>query len=500
MSIKAQLGNYNVDELQKYIAKELEENAIKTADQEKKFMEFLASFKSSRYSARNQFMLFIQSWQNEYLPIFGTWDEWKEKGTSVKQGEKGMTICRPIFSEVYYENVERDGKPVEIRYIKFMTPQAEQKRLEEAVKNGTARKENELTSFTYIDSAFSMSQTNMTEADRIEYLQRYNAANTSEENAELYEKLIEVAGALGRTVEEKDIKDESLGWVERLEGVNLRADAPQAAQEQASAKAQELLALEGKKASLSEADYVKQKADIDAKYKGLEKWIDGAKIVIKKDMPIDAKISVLAHEIGHKLLHIQNATAANRPQKEVQAQLFSHLAMLKFGIDAEKQFSLSYINNWINNAENKYPPLFDKNGRELSRGEVLQINLMTVIPAVDVLMQTVGEKLQPIDKDDLKKLQAFSVGEKLVSGKPVDKLKENKVEIEPLRIFNETDKAVLVKLEGERTVDKKAIWLPKSQISTNKEGFVYEATPSIIQSKGLTAKAALKTAATARRR
>lgn len=441
MSIKAELGNYNAEELQKFLSKELEENALKNEKSYKEFIEFLAGFRSSRYSPRNQFLLYIQSVQQGLLPVFGSFDEWKERNTSIKSGEKGLTICRPIFSDVYYTEDVKDGEKVETRHIKFLLTKEKIKELEARVKEGTARKETELTSFIYTDSVFSLSQTTMQEQDRIEYLQRYNAKNTSEENADLYSKLITVAASLGRNVEERDIKDESLGWVERV----------------------------------------------------------GDKIVIKKDMPTDSKVSVLAHEIGHTLLHIKNDTAETKGQKEVQAQLFSHIAMLKLGIDAEKQFSLQYINNWLK-SDAKAAPMFDADGNELSAGQVLQVNLNAVLPAVDLLVQTVGDKMQPIDEDSLKKLQGYTAEGKREVKPTTDRLKENKVEIEPLRVYKQTDKAVLVKIEGATAGEKRSVWLPKSQISINKEGFVFEATPKLIQEKGLTAKGTLTAKVTAGRR
>lgn len=427
-------GKYNADELQKYLTKELEENALKNAQSEKEFLTFLASFRSRQYSVRNQLMLYIQAAQNGYMPIFGTFEEWKGKGTSIQPGTHGLTICRPIFTDVYYEEVNVDGEIKKQRYVKFATTKEKLKELEEGVKAGKVEKKSELTHFIYTDSVFSMSQTTMTEEQRIEYLQRYNALNTSTENAELYEKLKAVSEVIGRPVVEKPIKGEELGWVERAEN---------------------------------------------------------GEIVIKADMPIDAKISVLAHEIGHKLLHIQNATAENRAQKEVQAQLFSHLAMLKLGIDAEKQFSLSYINSWIKASE-KNPPVFDANGRELSKGEVLQLNLAAVIPAVDALLKAVGEKTQPINEDAVQALKDYKAEQAQPEQRQPAKQKEGKVEIEPLRVVKQTDKAVMVKIPGANPEDKKTgVWLPRSCISVNKDGYVYEATPSVIKEKGLTPKAAL---------
>lgn len=434
MSIKAELGNYNAEELGKYLSKELEERALKDDKAYKEFIEFISSFRSSRYSQRNQLLLYIQAAEQGFLPVFGTFDEWKSKETSIKSGEHGLTICKPIIGDVYYVNVNEDGKDVEHRYIKWKCTKEFIDELEQRITAGdkNVKKEKEVTGFTYIDSVFSMSQTTMQEQDRIEYLQRYNATNTSDENVELYGKLVAIAAALGRNVEEIDIKDESLGWVERI----------------------------------------------------------GEKIAIKKDMPVDSKCSVLTHEIGHTILHIRNDVAEGKAQKEVQAQLFSHLAMLKLGIDAEKQFSLHYINSYLK-AGAKSAPMFDDQGNELSPGQVLQVNLAAVLPAVDLLVQTVGDKLQPVDNDSLKKLQGYSAENPREARKATEKPVEHKVEIEPLRIYKKTDKAVMVKLPGASAGDKKAVWLPKSQISINKDGFVYEATPTLIKNKGLTPKAAL---------
>jgi len=108
-------------------------------------------------------------------------------------------------------------------------------------------------------------------------------------------------------------------------------------------------------------------------------------------------------------------------------------------------------------------------------------------------MKTVGGKEQPIDKQALQALKDYNVEQKQAPQKKIEK--QNKVEIEPLRVIKETEKAVMVKLPGASPEDtKKYTWLPKSQISINKDGFVYEATPNLIKDKGLTPKAALTAA------
>ncbi len=47
--------------------------------------------------------------------------------------------------------------------------------------------------------------------------------------------------------------------------------------------------------------------------------------------------------------------------------------------------------------------------------------------------------------------------------------KTGKIEIEPLRIYKQTDKAVMVKLPGASAGDKKAVWLPKDGIMLDRE-------------------------------
>ena len=432
LSIKQRLGSYNVEELTKFLSEKLEERALKDNVAHNEFMQFLANFKSSRYSWRNQMLLYVQAQERGLMPVFATFDEWKGQGTTIAKGEKGLTICRPVFNDVYYE-IEKDENGQIGRYVKFVLKPEQVKEFEERVKKGEMRKESEITSFIYVDSAFSLSQTTMQEQDRIEYLQRYNNTSVSTQDHErIYEQLKHVAQALGRPVTEMDIKGESLGWVEIAENGG---------------------------------------------------------IAIKKDMPTDAKISTLTHEIGHKLLHIQNKTAENRPQKEIQAQLFSHLAMLKLGIDAEEQFSLSYINNWSKSAE-KYPPMFDINGRELSKGETLQVHLSLVIPAVDKLLETLEVQTQAdiVNAEVLEQLKTYTETGERIKQAPKNLNHEEKVEIEPLRVLNQTEKAVMVKLSGKNPEDaKRQVWLPKSQVTIENK-MVIEATPTIIKDKGLTIK------------
>ena len=432
LSIKQRLGSYNVEELTKFLSEKLEERALKDNVAHNEFMQFLANFKSSRYSWRNQMLLYVQAQERGLMPVFATFDEWKGQGTTIAKGEKGLTICRPVFNDVYYE-IEKDENGEIGRYVKFALKPEQVKEFEERVKKGEMRKESEITSFIYVDSAFSLSQTTMQEQDRIEYLQRYNNTSISTQDHErIYDQLKHVAQALGRPVTEMDIKGESLGWVEIAENGG---------------------------------------------------------ITIKKDMPTDAKISTLTHEIGHKLLHIQNKTAENRPQKEIQAQLFSHLAMLKLGIDAEEQFSLSYINNWSNSAE-KYPPMFDINGRELTKGETLQVHLSLVIPAVDKLLETLEVQNQAdiVNAEVLEQLKTYTETGERIKQAPKKINHEEKVEIEPLRVLKQTEKAVMVKLSGKNPEDAKTqVWLPKSQITVENK-MVTEATPTVIKDKGLTVK------------
>lgn len=430
LSIKQRLGSYNVEELTNFLSKELEERALKDDVAKNEFLQFIAKFRSSRYSPRNQMLLYVQAQEKDLMPVFATFNEWKGQGTSVAEGERGLTICKPVFHTVYIEPSKVEGEEPK-RHLKFTLKAKEIKEFEERVSKGEMSKENVITSFYYTDCVFSLSQTKMQEQERIDYLQRYNNESLpSADHEKLYQRLVFVAQELGRPVTEKEIKGESLGWVTVA---------------------------------------------------------DNGGIVIKNDMPTDAKISVLAHEIGHKLLHIQNKTADSRAQKEVQAQLFSHLAMLKLGIDAEKQYSLKYINSWLKRGESD-APMFDEKGRELTKGESLQQNLLAVLPAVDKLIETISVENEAdlVNNDSLSELKGYTEGKKPTSKKNIQS--QEKVEIEPLRVFRETEKAVMVKISGKNPEDAKTqVWLPKSQITVENK-MVTEATPTVIKDKGLTVK------------
>ena len=86
LSIKQRLGSYNVEELTKFLSEKLEERALKDNVAHNEFMQFLANFKSSRYSWRNQMLLYVQAQERGLMPVFATFDEWKGQGTTIAKG------------------------------------------------------------------------------------------------------------------------------------------------------------------------------------------------------------------------------------------------------------------------------------------------------------------------------------------------------------------------------------------------------------------------------
>jgi virulence-associated protein VapD len=65
-------------------------------------------------------------------------------------------------------------------------------------------------------------------------------------------------------------------------------------------------------------------------------------------------------------------------------------------------------------------------------------------------------------------------------------LKEEFVKINPLRVYQETDKTVLVKIDNSMHLNGKTLlWLPKDKVSIDKEGMVYAVENKLVQGNKL---------------
>lgn len=329
---KEKLGKLNAKDLSEFFVKELSNIQLQEAEERQNFYKFCAGFRYNSYSVNNTILLYGQAKERKLYPVFGTFNEWSEKHkTSIRRGEKGLTICFPHEIE-YYRYLE-NGKMKNV--LKNDLSKEEQQRYDERVKAGEVEKKKAMK-FFFGDKLFSLTQTNMSETERAAYIQRYNAYNTSDENKAVLDKLIVIAKACGINYEEKSIQDESLGWITR----------------------------------------------------------SGSTLVVKEDMPVDSKVSVLAHELGHYMLHTRDKSEVSRMNEELQAQLFSHVAMERLGIDSEKQFSLKYISGYLG-------PVAGAAGDK--QAERLYNNLKTVLPAARLLGEAVeAEALTPKNIQSIK--------------------------------------------------------------------------------------------------
>lgn len=345
-------NNYNSPKaLNELMIDTLAEVDLSSAKDRQEFLRFVAGFKSSAYSLNNSIMLYKQAQEKVLLPVFGSFNEWKEKhNVSVQRGSSAMVICMPHEYEFYsWQEKNVDGLATTKFARKSLLSKDKQQEYEKNVGAGTMTKGKRLE-FFFNPCIFSLTQTTMPEADRIVYLQRYNAYNTSTENVALYKKLSFVAKELGLAIEEKPIDNEALGWIQ----------------------------------------------------------LDTDKVTIKSDLPIDSKCAVATQEIGHYLLHRHNNTLPkehrlSKAEKEIQAELFSHLIMENVGIDSERQFSLKYISSYLKGAaEDQRAPGSDI--QDLKK-DILYRHLETVLPAVKMLGGQLNQEF--VSKQGIEKLKGF---------------------------------------------------------------------------------------------
>lgn len=295
-----ELNKISNTDINKILISQLESIDLDVAEDRQKFFKFLAGFKSSSYSFRNQMLLMFQCEARGFAQVTGTFSEWKKNKTYIKPGEKAMTICVPNIYTGYLA-VETDESGVKRKTIlpNPITPQ-EKAKYNKKVAEGEYEK-IEYTKFRYANCIFAINQTAMKEQDREKYLQRYNAYNTTKENEGVYDRLKVIVGKCGITLKEEDKNIEATGYITH----------------------------------------------------------NTNEIYISSEMPVDAKISVLTHELGHYLMkhtekkYYPEGYELNHPNRELQAQLISHVVLEGVGINSESESSLKYINHYIGeNREN----------------------------------------------------------------------------------------------------------------------------------------------------
>lgn len=344
---KENLNELNsLNKLNEFLMSEFKKIRLDTEKDRQEFLKFCAGFKSSAYSTRNTIMLVCQAKAMEVLPVFGTYNEWREKcGVAVRRGEAAMTICVPRPIDGY---IAKDSKGQDCFIRKAYLNAEQQREYEEKVKSGEA-KSHTILNFTFKPSIFSLSQTTMKEQDRVKYLQRYNEYNTEGDNNVLYSKLRAIAQGLNLEVIEQPITDERLGWIDYRDN----------------------------------------------------------KLVVKADMPINSKCSVYVHEIGHKLLHgsAHDRSQLSRADREIQAELTSRLLMEKVGLNSSLEFQNRYISDYLLSAAKR-----QRSDKESSldhiENEILYKHLNEVMPVVKTLGDILNQDV--VGRQSIEKLRSFA--------------------------------------------------------------------------------------------
>ncbi len=361
-----QIKDLTYTDISSAILEELKKVDFAKREERQEFFKYMSGFNSSSYSYRNRVLLYGQAKIKDLSNVFGTFKEWKEQEVNIKKGESSSFIMIPT-KKTYYFTTDAEGNSIPLPFTKDPKELARRKQLLAA---GEIEK-IEKNYFMPSRCMFSIDQTDMQEQDRIAYLQRYNAYNTSEENKVILENF------------ENSLK---------LLNVNL--------------------------------EYAETHAPLG--------WMTIYKndMTIKKDMPVDATLSVMAHELGHHLMHKGvNNHLYNENQKEIQAQLFSQLVMEGLGIDSENDNSMSYIGGYLDNEAYKKKNWHKENFEVELLNDTLQIVLPFALKTIELVKEPTLEKVEelrriklPVNDNSAKKTKVKQVD--------LDAMSSNKVEFE----------------------------------------------------------------------
>ena len=122
-----------------------------------------------------------------------------------------------------------------------------------------------------------------------------------------------------------------------------------------------------------------------------EGYSKGGLIEIEETLDTPARCGVIAHEIGHELMHRTNREGTTRQQRELEAESVSYAVLAHFGIHSESRFYLATYDvtaemltaslQTIGNAAKKIISLIENSGEQIEEGEGEQSPAPLAVPA-----------------------------------------------------------------------------------------------------------------------
>lgn len=324
----------------------------------KRYFEFVRcqnQFNMANYSFRNKTWLWNQATIQNFIPYFATFKEWNKNDLSVKAGEHGMAILIPFKNKTtYFVKVNEAGDNDGILPETLSEEELKNRNIKLS-EDGHLLKKIEVQEFFQKQCIFSISQTNATPDMIPDIYKTYNTEATSEENNHILEKLKKFLAKM-------DIKYD--------ENKNLNS-----------------LLLNGQNAHY---------------------W-NGEKVIqIKEELPTDAKIMVLSHEIGHELMkHLDKSDlkqfSLDHENKEIQAQLFSDMVLDYLHIDTQNLYSKDYIEGYLK-LTSQTPFWRDEESWRKLKASQLLANVEAVEPVVSIFKEAYEN-----DFEDMSKIENRSI-------------------------------------------------------------------------------------------
>lgn len=320
------------------LIKSFEDNLMNNSQKYWEFIKAQNQFNMADYSFRNRIWLWNQATVQDFVPYFATFREWNREKLSIKAGEHGMSILIPFSKKtIYWSKVNQLGEADGVLPTTLSEEELKERNMKVA-EDGNLLRKFEVQEYFQKACIFSISQTNATPDMIPDIYKTYNVDATGEENKNILEKMKKFCSAMGiKYVEDKSINS---------------------------------LLLNG-----SNSHY----------------WSGEKVIKIKEELPTDAKIMVLSHEIGHELMkHLDNSDihqkTLSHDNQEIQAQLFSDMVLDYFKINTQDLYSKDYIAGYLKMT--KQSPFWkDEESWKKLKASQLLANVEAVEPVVSLFKE-----------------------------------------------------------------------------------------------------------------